>query len=489
MNDDAHEHELPPQRPTHGPRPAHGRRAARRDTESAWVGNLIFLLGTLFGMGLMWLITDMLPPDEDPGIAHYKEVRQLLLDTYVARLDPDEVTEDAIEGMFTGLEERFHDDYSRYYLGHETAVVDRDTTGHFLGIGVVFRGGTEAPQVLFPVEDGPAARAGMRVGDTLVAIEGESLAGRTYDEVVPLLRGQAGQTLHVEVEGLDGARRALEVVLQSLIDPSVRHVELVDAQRGIGYLALVSFSNETPRQFDEAVTELQRQGMRGLVIDLRGNRGGVLAAAVEVTQRFVHEGRITSTEGRGAPEFELARPELAKYAGLPLVLLVDEYTASASEVLAGALQDHRAAVLVGVPTYGKGMVQTIHRYPERDAIAKVTSSFYYTPAHRNLEAHFGHDPSVTPRASALVPGDDRTVVGLIPDVLVPADDRTRERMRDYLHGTFSPPAGALPALRAWERSVGQTLLTPHPEDRQLEAALRLFRGEHPGSLAHAEDAR
>lgn len=445
----------------------------RRDSPSAWLGNLIFLLGALFGMGVMWLVTDLIPPDEDPDLAHFREVREFLLDTHVSELDGERLVEDAIDGMFAGLSEEPGDAYSQYYHDEETARVDRDTTGHFLGIGVVFRGGAAQRQVLFPVEDGPADRAGLRVGDVLLAIDGHSLEGLAAAEAHAFLRGELGQTLDIEVEGLDGQRRHHEVVLEGLTDPSIRHVELIDPEHGVGYLALLGFSNETARQFDAAVAELQRRGMRGLVLDLRGNRGGVLSSAVEVARRFLPEGSVTSTEGRGLPEVIPSRPESARYAGLPLVVLVDGLTASASEVVAGALQDHRAAVLVGEPTFGKGMVQTIRRYPERNAIAKATSSFYYTPAHRNLEAHFGQGSGV----------------GLVPDVVVEVQPADRARLEEFLHGTFSPPPGALDALKAWELESGLELLPRRPRDRQLEAALVLFEGRSPLALAETEAQR
>jgi carboxyl-terminal processing protease len=463
--------ERPPVGAAYGPIQSAGLHRSRRDSGSAWLGNVIFFTGTLFGMGLMLLIGEVFPPDEDPDIAHFKEVQQFLLDTHVAELDREELVQYAIKGMFVGLEDVHGDAYSRYYHDGQTVAVDRDTTGQFLGIGVVFRGTSERTQVLFPVQDGPAARAGVRVGDTLLSIDGESLEELATEDVYALLRGVAGQVLQVEVVGLDGQHRHHDIVLQTLTDPSVRHVELIDEARGIGYLAILGFSNETTRQFDAAFEELQAQGMRGLVIDLRGNRGGVLSSAVELAQRFIHQGRITSTEGRGLPEVELARPELAKFVGTPLVVLVDFYSASASEVLAGALQDHRAAVLVGEPTYGKGMVQTITRYPAHEAIAKVTSSFYYTPAHRNLEAHYGHGAEV----------------GLTPDVLIDVSDQTCEQIEAYLHITFSPHPAALAEIRAWERESGEELMPSRPEDAQLAGALLLFSGLHPGSIAQAED--
>jgi carboxyl-terminal processing protease len=447
----------------HGPHESAGRQRSRRDLSSPWLGNGLFLLGTLFGMGLMLLLARVFPGQEAPDIAHYKEVRRFLLDTHVADIDRKQLGRDAIRGMFAGLEERLGDSYSSYYTDEQRVLMERDTSGHFRGIGVVFRGGEMPAQVLFPVTDGPADRAGLRVGDTLLSIDGTQLEGLERQEAYALLRGEVGRLLQVEVEGLDGRRRRHDIVLQELSDPSVRHVTLVDEERGIGYLALVGFSKQTTEQFDQAIRSLQAEGLRALVVDLRGNRGGVLSAAIEIAQRFIAEGRIVSVEGRGLPNIEWAHADRAKFLGLPLVVLIDRYSASASEVLAGALQDHRAAVLVGEATYGKGMVQTIDRYPEHDAIAKVTSSFYYTPAHRSLEGHFGHGRAL----------------GLTPDVLIEVSEEVGVGIERFLQRSFSAPAEAMAELRAWERDSKETLLPERPEDPVLRAALQLFLGNLP----------
>jgi len=228
---------------------------------------------------------------------------------------------------------------------------------------------------------------------------------------------------------------------------------------------VTDFSNETASEFDLALRELQALDMSGLIIDLRGNQGGVLSGAVKIARRFIRTGPITSTEGRGLTRLEKAESKQAWFEALPLVVLVDQSSASASEILAGALQDHRSAVLVGVPTYGKGLVQTINRFPERHSIAKITTSYYYTPAHRNVQRE--------PEAE--------DAHGLEPDIWIPLPKEEADAIRRYVHDTFSPPKAALQALRAWEQAEGLTLVVEPPVDRHIEAALALFSGQLPES--------
>lgn len=407
----------------------------------------------------MLLALKIWSPGEPPDLEHYRDVRDLVQDTFVAEVDDEKLLESALRGMLREL-----DQYSDYYVEEETAEVDQDTTGQKVGIGVIMHY-EDGPRILFPIEGSPAHEAGLRVGDRLLALDGQAAIGLEPGEVGDLMEGEPGTSLHVQVRGRDGRERSLEVARRPLLIPSVRRRRLLDPERGIGYLALSSFTNETAAEFDAAVQELLGRGMKGLVIDLRGNQGGVLSAAVELAQRFLREGVITSTEGRGAPHVERADPDFTPYAGLPLVLLVNGGSASASEVLAGALQDHRAAVLLGEPTYGKGVVQTINRYPRRRAIAKVTTSYYYTPSHRSLERG---------------PGEDS--FGLWPDFLVTSQGQETERFYEWLARPYDPHPSARAELEAWELEEGRDLGLSAPEDPLLTAALGIFRGESPPLL-------
>lgn len=437
------------------------RREARRARGPTQRELAAFLFGTSTGALALLLAQRLFPPTIDPDVAHFLDVRRFVLKEFVQEVEPAELVENALKGMVGSL-----DDYSRYYDESQAPQVDRETSGRFTGIGVVFRGPIADGQVLFPLAGSPADEAGLQVGDRILAIDAKPLAGMSAEEVLAGLQGEPESVVTLRVKGRDGSERTHAVRRRSLLDPTVRHARLLDANRGIGYVALVSFSHQTKDEFDRSFEALEAQGMRGLVLDLRGNPGGVLGAAVEIARRFVDSGVIVSTRGRADTARIEADPAKARWAGFPLVVLVDADSASASEVLAGALQDHRAAVLVGAPTHGKGMVQTICRYRREGTIAKITTSHYYTPALRNLE----RDPAE---------GRD---YGLVPDLEVPITDAQHRAVLAFAQ-SYGPPVEKLAELAAWEREDSLTLLDPPPSDPQLDAAVELLSGHKPLAAA------
>ena len=441
--------------------PPSGTRSRVSATTNSSTGSAIFLLGVATGAVALLLFQELTPAREDPDVAHFRRVRDFVAGSFVREVGRDELLDHALHGMLAGL-----DGYSRYYDSDEAAALERETGGRYVGVGAVFRRPVTEGRVLFTLPRSPARRAGVEVGERFVTIDGRALREMSEDELRGLLSSE--RVLTVDSVTLDGKPRSFELEPSSLVDPTVRHARLVDAERGVGYLAIVSFSRETPGEFERTFDHLREQGMRAAVIDLRGNYGGVLDAAVAIAQRFVREGVLVTTEGRGEPEIARARPSLAIYADTPLVLLVDGASASASEVLAGALQDHRAAVVVGSPTYGKGMVQKMQRYAEPSAVAKVTSSYYYTPAHRNFERSAQHDPDAVP--------------GIQPDVAVALDEREQRAVHDFL-GRYGPSLDDAAALAAWEAQAGESLVEAPPADPQLDAALALFAGTAPSAFA------
>ena len=399
----------------------------------------------------LWLL------DEEPDLAHYRHVRDFVEETFVGEADRERMLDDALHGLVGGL-----DAYSRYYDRGEAQSLERETIGRYTGVGAVFLQPLTQARILFTLPGSPARRAGLEVGDRILRIGGREVEGLSEDELRAMLSGEGPVELALEVVGLDGALRSLGLTRETLVDPTVRHERIVDVERGIGYLAISSFSHETPAEFEASFERLRSNGMRALVLDLRGNPGGVLGAAVRVAQRFVPSGVIVSTEGRGEPIVHRAAAAEAWYQGFPLVVIVDEGSASASEVLAGALQDHRRAVVVGSATYGKGMVQTLRRFSDRDTVVKLTTSHYTTPAGRRLER--GGDPS---RRG-----------GIEPDLAVALEDAQRRRVHEHL-GRYSPPQDSLERIADWQRSEPRMLLEPPPDDAQLAAALALLAGERP----------
>jgi len=398
---------------------------------------------------------------EDSDVSRYRAVRDWVRENYVRDVEPERLSDLALHGMVERL-----DDYSRFYDKSQIANLERDTTGYYRGIGAVFRPPLEEGRVLFTLPGSPADLAGLRPGDTIQAVDGRARADLGAAEFQSAISDDSKSEVALTVRGLDGAERKLRLVPADVVDPTVRHAAIVDADRGLAYLAINSFSLETPVEFDRAIALLQAQGMRALVIDLRGNLGGVLHSAVRVANRFIDRGLIVSTEGRGEPTRHEAKRVEATLVQLPLAVLVDGNTASASEVLAGALQDHRRAVLVGEPTWGKGMVQKVSSFGDDDAKVKLTTAYYYTPAHTNIER-------------SVQRGREH---GLIPDLRVDLNREGAARVRAFLLH-YDPPRSAIEALRAWEAIEGIELIETHPPDAQLEAALGLFRGERPGPWA------
>jgi carboxyl-terminal processing protease len=312
---------------------------------------------------------------------------------------------------------------------------------------------------LFPFAGSPAALAGLSVGDTILEVDGRGLGTLGPGGLQAALNATDGE-VQLAVRSLDGSERRLGVRPERIVDPTVRHARLLDAERGIGYLAIVSFSHKTPGEFDAAIADLQAGGgLQALVIDLRGNPGGILDAAARVANRFLDAGTIVSTLTRDGLHTTEADPDEARLHGLPLVLLVDGGSASSSEVLAGALQDHRVAVLVGEPTYGKGTVQTLTSFDGDRAVVKLTTAVYYTPAGRRIERI----------------GEDARQHGLAPDVEIELLEDERLAVHRFL-ASYSPPAEVLPALEAWEASAGRELVQRPPADRQLAAAIDLVDG-------------
>lgn len=418
--------------------------------------NFVFVAG--LAMGLFWgAAAHRFFASGGDAWRRYEAVREFVAEQFVRPVPREKLDDLALKGMLAGL-----DSYSRFYDATETAEMARETEGRYRGIGIVLMRPLTEGRVLFTLPGSPAESGGLRVGDRVLEIDGRAFESLTEDEFRAELSKNTSEPAHLRVRGLDGAERVLQVVRESVLEPTVRREQIVDERLGVGYVAVHSFSNETAGEFDAAFERLVARGMRALVVDLRGNGGGVLKGAVAIARRFVAEGVVVSTEGRRKSDVYSADPALARHSGYPLVVLVDEDSASASEVLAGALQDHRVAVVVGAPTWGKGTVQSIASRPfERwGNAAKVTTSFYFTPSHKNLEH-----------------GEDAEF-GIAPDVLVESDETESRQLHAYL-ARQAPPASALDALRAWEQQEKRTLIDTRPPDRALAAALGLFGGERP----------
>lgn len=323
---------------------------------------------------------------EDPAPLPLAEVRMFTeaLDriraAYVEEVDDKTLLENAIRGMLSGL-----DPHSSYFADDDFDNLQETTTGEFGGLGVEVGREDGYIKIISPLDDTPAARAGIRPGDLIIQIDGTPLRELPPDRAAQMMRGEPGSDVTVTIvrEGVDSFD--LTLTREIITIASIRHRML---EPGYAYIRLSQFRVNSGNELEEALLELAEEhgDLKGIVLDLRNNPGGVLQAAVGVVDAFITEGKIVYTEGR------LDQSDQDYYATLnnpgkdtPLVVLVNQGSASASEIVAGALQDHGRAVIMGTRSFGKGSVQTVLPLNESRAI-KLTTSLYYTPEGRSIQA-------------------------------------------------------------------------------------------------------
>ena len=291
------------------------------------------------------------------------------------------------------------DDYSNFLTSSQMDEVFSQIEGNFVGLGVELKTEQAGLAIVNVIAAGPAYEAGIRPGDRIVAVDGKTSQQVSPDALADMLRGEEGSQVRVSVLGQDTQTRSLVIARRRVEVPSVDDVKIVDTDYHIGYFKISSFQKTTPRDVDAALWKLHGQGMRSLVIDLRGNPGGLLKAAVDVADKFVMDGMIVATRGRSPREDFDHKGQVAGTWRVPLVVLVDRDSASASEILAGAIQDHRRGTIVGEKSYGKGSVQGIFPLSAANVGVRLTTAKWYTPAGQPISGH-GVTPDVSVRAAA-----------------------------------------------------------------------------------------
>ena len=285
------------------------------------------------------------------------------------------------------------DEYSAYLTGSQLDDVFSQIEGNFVGLGIEIKSQTDSLLVVRVIPGGPAAESGMLAGDRIVAVNGTRVGATTTDTAADMLKGVAGSEVSVAIQREARQPQALRIVRRRVEVPSIESASIVDQQMGIGYLRLTSFQKTTSRDLDYALWELNKQGMRGLIIDLRGNPGGLLDAAVEVADKFLEAGTIVSTRGRGFQEDMDYQARLVGTWRVPLVVLLDRESASASEILAGAIRDQRRGTIVGERSYGKGSVQGIFPLHSMNGGIRLTTAKFYSPNGKAISGH-GVQPHV-----------------------------------------------------------------------------------------------
>jgi carboxyl-terminal processing protease len=288
------------------------------------------------------------------------------------------------------------DEYSSFLTGDQLTDVYSQIEGNFVGLGIELKAAEGSLLIVKVIGNSPAERAGIRAQDRIVAVGGHSTAELNTDQAADLLQGTEGSVVEVVVQTTGSEPRKLTVRREHVDVPSVDDVKIVDADYGVGYVKLTCFQKTTSRDLDAALWKLHRQGMRSLIVDLRGNPGGLLTASVEVVDKFVEDGIIVSTRGRSALEDYNYTAHKAGTWPVPLVVLIDGDSASASEIFAGAIRDHRRGTIIGQRSYGKGSVQGIFPLTVAGAGVRLTTAKFYSPS-GNPISKVGVHPDVAVR--------------------------------------------------------------------------------------------
>lgn len=390
----------------------------------------------------------------------FDDVLTHLADYYVDSLDQRQLYRMAIDGMISEL----RDPYSNFLDAQDFRGLNEATTGNYAGIGTQIEMRDGAIVVVSPLPDTPAERAGIQAGDRIVEVDGKPTEHFTQDDAVRALRGREGTQVTIRLVRAGATDLLSFTITRARIHSrSVRTVMMLSDR--VGYVELNPFSQSSAEELQAAVDSLKGAGMRSLVLDLRNNPGGLLDEGIAVADLFLNPGQeVVATRGR-APRstqtFDDAAPQ--RYPDLPVVVLVNGYSASASEIVAGALQDHDRALLIGTPTFGKGLVQTVFRLGDSLAL-KLTTARWYTPSGRSIQrpSRIGFEPDYLPEGDSTPPPDTaqrqvyrtdagRTVRGgggIAPDIVIRADSadtRAAERLTQVLGRSIGKYQDALAA--------------------------------------------
>ncbi|MGO2451414.1 S41 family peptidase [Pseudomonas taetrolens] len=389
-----------------------------------------------------------LPLDE---LRTFAEVMDRIKAAYVEPVNDKTLLENAIKGMLSNL-----DPHSAYLGPEDFAELQESTSGEFGGLGIEV--GTEDGniKIVSPIDDTPASKAGIQAGDFIVKINGQPTRGLSMTEAVDLMRGKIGQKITLTLVRNGGTPFDVTLTRANIQVKSVKAQLLED---GYGYIRITQFQVKTGEEVAAALAKLRRENsnkkLKGVILDLRNNPGGVLQSAVEVVDHFISKGLIVYTKGRIANSelrFSATGRDLSD--NVPLVVLINGGSASASEIVAGALQDHKRGVVMGTTSFGKGSVQTVLPLNNERAL-KITTALYFTPNGRSIQAQ-----------------------GIVPDIEVSRAKITREQDTEYYkeadlqghlgngNGGADKPSGSGPKAKPM----------PQDDDFQLSQALSLLKG-------------
>jgi carboxyl-terminal processing protease len=352
--------------------------------------------------------------DLDPVI----ELYEALSDSAVDAPDADKLVDGAIDGML----EQIDDPYAKYFPAEDFADFNATLDGTFSGVGLMLTDTPDGPVIVSVLDGTPAQEAGIEEGERIVEVDGEDVSGDPLEQIVAKVKGEAGTTVTLGLAGGDAGRRTLEITRATFDLPLVSGQMLGG---DIGYVQLYQFAEDAGDRVRKEVRTLLDDGAEGIVLDLRGNPGGLLNEAVSVASVFIEDGEIVSVEKRGGDRESFDAVDDA-FDKVPLAVLVNKASASASEIVAGAVQDADRGSIVGETTFGKGTVQTIAQFSDGSG-AKFTTARYFTPSGDSIEG-----VGVKPDVKVELPDDENPTE--------PADDPQVEAAMDEL-GTLVSPGG------------------------------------------------
>lgn len=426
---------------------------------------IIFVFGFLLGAYGKRAAVSSSDKDIYEYLKTFSDVIDLVKKDYVEEVNDKEIVYSAIKGILESL-----DPHSSFLPPDMYKEMQTDTKGEFGGIGIEISIKDGFPVVISPIEDTPAYKEGIKAGDLIVRIDGKPTKNMNITDVVKMIRGQKGKPVGLTIarEGVPGMKEY--TVVRDIIQ--VKSVKFKMLDEDYGYVRIVQFQEKTSRDLDNAFKELEKtnkgKGLKGLILDLRNDPGGLLEQAVEVSDRFLNDGVIVSIEGRGEKKKTednkmkfFAQKKSGDYLN-PLVVLINEGSASASEIVAGALQDYKRAIIVGTKSFGKGSVQTIFPLGDGSAV-RLTTAKYYTPKGRSIQGE-GVTPDITVENN-MVRSKDSKIVPLKEKDLINAKNGKDEvekpikKLEDFdiktLEGDDFQLYMGVQMLRSWEALRGK----------------------------------
>ncbi|HRD48269.1 MAG: S41 family peptidase [Candidatus Competibacter sp.] len=422
---------------------------------------LSFMAGVSLTAGhAVWAAKETPPENRLPldELRTFTGVLDAVKQDYVEPVKDKDLLENAIRGMLSNL-----DPHSAYLDAEAFQDLQIGTSGEFGGLGIEINQEEGFLKVIAPIDDTPAQRAGIRSGDLIIRLDDISVKGMSLADAIQRMRGKPNTPITLTIVR-EGVRKPLKFkLIREVIQVKSVKNRLLDP--GFGYVRITQFQSKTAQNLRQALQELEQQNkgpLRGMVLDLRNNPGGVLNGAVEVTDEFLESGVIVQTKGRGNDSdqsFKATPEDLLK--GAPLVVLVNGGSASASEIVAGALQDHRRALILGERTFGKGSVQTILPLGNGTAV-KLTTARYYTPNGRSIQAE-GIEPDIKVKPLKVTVGDNNADSDFTKEA-----DLSGHLRNDRADKTETAPAGSASTPKA-DGDLAQS-------DYQLSEALNLLKG-------------